>query len=249
MEVHAHTFPAPESHRDRKKLNHLLWDFLMLFLGVFCGFLAEYQLEHKIERDKGKEYIISMIEDLETDTLNLSRVINQFDLLDQQTDTVLSYFSKITAGYDDILWRNLITGFPDFIKADKTMQQLKNSGGMRLIKNKRAADGITEYDLKYKDLEIDVDALTRLTVRYFSSLTEFIDFAALDVDRKIMSPIQLESGGKNYLLKTDKPSLGKCYNEIRFRKELSKMVKKQEEDLKSKAIDLIQFLKKEYHLK
>jgi hypothetical protein len=24
----------------------------MLFLAVFCGFLAEYQLEHKIERDR-----------------------------------------------------------------------------------------------------------------------------------------------------------------------------------------------------
>src|SRR5687767_7455701 len=44
MEVHHH---AP--HRGRKSLKSYFWEFIMLFLAVFCGFLAEYQLEHVIE--------------------------------------------------------------------------------------------------------------------------------------------------------------------------------------------------------
>ena len=36
MEVHQHT------HTPRKKWTHYFWEFLMLFLAVFCGFLAEY---------------------------------------------------------------------------------------------------------------------------------------------------------------------------------------------------------------
>ena len=39
MEVHAHT------HTARKKWTHCFWEFIMLFLAVFCGFLAEYQFE------------------------------------------------------------------------------------------------------------------------------------------------------------------------------------------------------------
>ena len=35
MEVHAHT------HTARKKWTHYFWEFLMLFLAVFSGFLAE----------------------------------------------------------------------------------------------------------------------------------------------------------------------------------------------------------------
>ena len=70
MEVHAHT------HTARKKWTHYFWEFLMLFLAVFCGFLAEYQLEHKIEKDRGKQYVISFFEDLKYDTLHLSAVIN-----------------------------------------------------------------------------------------------------------------------------------------------------------------------------
>jgi len=41
----------------------------MLFLAVFCGFLAEYQLEHKIEKDREKIYIQNMLEDLEADII------------------------------------------------------------------------------------------------------------------------------------------------------------------------------------
>ncbi len=38
MEVHAHTHTAAESVslRGRKKWTHYFWEFLMLFLAVFC---------------------------------------------------------------------------------------------------------------------------------------------------------------------------------------------------------------------
>ena len=50
MEVHAHT------HTPRKKWTHYFWEFLMLFLAVFCGFLAENQREHMVEHQRAKVY-------------------------------------------------------------------------------------------------------------------------------------------------------------------------------------------------
>jgi len=44
----------------------------MLFLAVFCGFLAEYQLEHKIERDRAKELAKSFYEELKNDSVNIT---------------------------------------------------------------------------------------------------------------------------------------------------------------------------------
>ena len=44
----------------------------MLFLAVFCGFLAEYQLKHKIEKNRERQFIVSMIEDLKADTGTIS---------------------------------------------------------------------------------------------------------------------------------------------------------------------------------
>ena len=42
MEVHPHPHtPSPPAGRAEKKGTHYLWEFLMLFPAVFCGFLAE----------------------------------------------------------------------------------------------------------------------------------------------------------------------------------------------------------------
>jgi len=70
MEVHAH------SHTARKKWTHYLWEFLMLFLAVFCGFLAENQREHMIEHQREKTYINSLISDLKGDTAIIKYVIS-----------------------------------------------------------------------------------------------------------------------------------------------------------------------------
>src|SRR5687768_3128800 len=72
MEVHHHGHV-----HEKKKWKEYVFQFFMLFLAVFCGFLAEYQLEHKIERDKEKEYIHSMAEDLKNDTLSLGNAIRR----------------------------------------------------------------------------------------------------------------------------------------------------------------------------
>jgi hypothetical protein len=65
MEVHTHT------HTPRKKWTHYFWEFLMLFLAVFCGFMAENFREHQIEHKREKQYITSLIKDVELDTASL----------------------------------------------------------------------------------------------------------------------------------------------------------------------------------
>jgi len=69
MEVHSHT------HTERKKWTHYFWEFLMLFLAVFCGFLAENQREHMIEHNREKQYIKSLLGDLSADTTMIHAAI------------------------------------------------------------------------------------------------------------------------------------------------------------------------------
>src|SRR5678816_4445702 len=83
MEVHHH------SHTERKKWTHYFWEFLMLFLAVFCGFLAEYQLEHMIEKQKARQYISSFLQDLEIDNTQFDLLIPAFIEKDQLLDTLL----------------------------------------------------------------------------------------------------------------------------------------------------------------
>ena len=69
MEVHHH------SHSGKKKWSEYFWEFLMLFLAVFCGFMAENLREHKVEKQRGRQYILSFYQDLKTDTSRFAIII------------------------------------------------------------------------------------------------------------------------------------------------------------------------------
>ncbi|MBK7290078.1 MAG: hypothetical protein KBF82_11560 [Chitinophagaceae bacterium] len=150
MEVHHH------AHTARKKWTHYFWEFLMLFLAVFCGFLAEYQLEHKIERDRGKQFMKSMIADLKKD-ITMINTVNPVRLEKHRTFDSLtsSIFSKTytSNGADFYYWARIISRQVTFESTDGTMQQLKNSGGLRLITNRVMADSIMAYDVLYKRIQ------------------------------------------------------------------------------------------------
>jgi hypothetical protein len=142
MEVNAHT------HTPRKKWTHYFWEFLMLFLAVFCGFLAEYQLEHKIEKDREQQYIQSILEDLREDTLVLSDNINQFNEHLDRNDTLIRLLNSPDVkdhGSDLYYLGRRASRSVRLAIHDATIQQLKSSGGFRLIRNQKVSKAIIEY--------------------------------------------------------------------------------------------------------
>src|SRR5687767_8558809 len=134
MEVHAHT------HTARKKWTHYFWEFLMLFLAVFCGFLAEYQLEHRIEREREKQYMQSFIYDLQNDTFNLYEGLPRKDGRVNAIDSIFTFFehnpdASVVPG-TVVRQMRRSTWDRHYRRNSTTMDQLKNSGGLRLIRKK-----------------------------------------------------------------------------------------------------------------
>jgi hypothetical protein len=137
MEVHQHSHTAdPGSHRGKKKWTHYFWEFLMLFFAVFCGFLAEYQLEHKIEKDRAKEIAGSLYNDIKKDTLGLNIVLLDFctqklnhidsllDMLQKKHSLNDTSFSVHTS------WLVFIN---NFFRNNGTYEQMKNSGSLEIF--------------------------------------------------------------------------------------------------------------------
>ena len=145
MEVHAHT------HTARKKWTHYFWEFLMLFLAVFCGFLAEYKLEQTIERHREKEYMQLMTEDLKKDTANINTMVTGNRILIGGLDSLLNLLSTPQPG--PAYQRKLFTyslkytyWYMPIQFSELTLSQLKYNGGFRLIKKRNVATGILQYD-------------------------------------------------------------------------------------------------------
>jgi len=144
MEVHAH------SHTARKKWTHYLWEFLMLFLAVFCGFLAENQREHMVEHTREKEFMRSMVDDLHKDSAAINLWIKRLELNQKNIDSAVKLYSSLKNIREaDVLeigrvGSNGLTNI-GLVFTDRTTSQLKNSGSMRLIRNKTVADSLIEY--------------------------------------------------------------------------------------------------------
>jgi hypothetical protein len=155
MEVHHH------SHTPRKKWTHYFWEFFMLFLAVFCGFLAENQREHLVEHQREKQFMSSLVEDLETDTIELQRAIKKADSIAHYADSAVMFLrdfkpqSKVSIRLSDLV--GLAGQRQILIYTDRTATQLKNAGGMRLIRNKNVNNLIVKYWKEIEESNISLD--------------------------------------------------------------------------------------------
>ena len=238
MEVHAHT------HTSRKKWTHYFWEFLMLFLAVFCGFLAEYQLEHKIEKERGKEYIRSFYEDLKSDTASFTGYINKYEIK-------LEALNKAALCYDSLpLQRkafnpcitelmNHASGFPDLLTEDRTLIQLKNAGGLRLIK-KTDADSILSYDRMIRDyVKGETTGFQETQYQLRDVIVSLTNYANWKLNK--------DTGSVPFLY-TDNPDLiNRFFVLVQSHRFASRYYKKRLEILKQKATGLIEYFKDKYH--
>jgi hypothetical protein len=154
MEVHAH------SHTARKKWTHYFWEFLMLFLAVFCGFWAENIREHKIEHLRVKEFAKSLVQDLQNDTTAINAHIKTGEIFISTTDSLFSLSKTRLDGYNAAKF-SFYTRFMYWTAPQSwnraTFEQIKNSGGLRYFKNHQLLQKLMKYDALINETEGESD--------------------------------------------------------------------------------------------
>ncbi|HMK18449.1 MAG TPA: hypothetical protein VK492_09620 [Chitinophagaceae bacterium] len=248
MEVHHH------SHTERKKWNHYFWEFFMLFLAVFCGFLAEYHLEHMIEKKREKQYIGSLLKDLENDTLRFGKTITRLEQKIPYYDSVLSFFKNPLLYNNSLPFRFYIkTNLEQFYSpSNSTLEQLKGSGNLRLIHKQSIIDSIVFYDSRingaYKNqVEYVIEANKRL-IHSVETIFDFTNFNRFINDVFADTAANDESDYDKKLFTNDKAAMQAVYNTYISTKATDVFYIQSIISTRKIASGLILFLKKEYHL-
>ena len=242
MEVHAHT------HTARKKWTHYFWEFLMLFLAVFCGFLAEYQLEHKIEKDREKQYMETMLEDLKSDSalfeLNIRERISRIEMIDSLVELLSSPYQDLK-GNDIYFFARNVSPPTNIFPNDRTIQQLKSSGNLRLIRNKNISNEIMAYDQFIRQTLFEMDDEVEIRGEYrriASKVFKTTIFHGMIATETITKPVN------NPRLYTTNPDLvNELIGAAQYFKRVHQAQLTRSKKLLTQAKQLSNFIKKEYH--
>ena len=237
----------------------------MLFLAVFCGFLAENKREHIVEANRAKEYAKSLLNDLKEDTIELQNGIRHLNFLISAIDSIVAsnsnnldkssvpgklyYYSRLTSFYYPIDWNS------------STINQLIQSGNLRYFKNKELVNQINKYyalqinisgqgenddGLREKLREIRNQILDDKYCSDFATIVFSDEVKGLKpsvlIDSLIKKQLPLQEGAVKYL-----PQFLNHLSDRR--KRLKSYTEKVYPNAKARAQEIIKTIIDEYHLK
>ncbi|HUZ59563.1 MAG TPA: hypothetical protein VMU83_12350 [Hanamia sp.] len=252
MEVHHH----PDLHHQPKKWREYFLEFLMIFLAVTLGFIAESIREKINDHTKEKEYMSSMIQDLQGDTAIDAQAIKNFKSISKEIDTLLMCLKRDEPNASII--NNIISDrfweYSGYSYNNRTIQELKNAGNFRLIRNDAVSDSILDYD----------NFINSILVNQYNDLKNTM-YAYKDVESKVFPYKELKKSKTNYgtgdfdssdFIITDKPTfisgnkelLSQYYNRLFIHEELCHTFIRSLKHSSAYAARLIKFIQKEYHL-
>lgn len=237
----------------KKSLKSYLFDFFMLFLAVFCGYMAQWQLERSGENQRERQFIMSLAEDLKKDTLMIKNYIRFNQNISFYCDSLQWCISnsdifKNSAGFYN--YSKELARYTRFYPTDRTIQQLKNSGNMRLIHKMSVSNAITDYDIKTK-LLIEFDQqLNGQIIKYREYLIAFLDLLKYD---KMNPPgsfmaNNLRTKGNPGFITKDPTRAKLIYNQAFTLKTFLSIIKNSSDDVNANAKKLLALLQKEYNL-
>ena len=237
----------------------------MLFLAVFCGFLAENQREHFVEKQRAKEYAKSLLNDMKEDTAEISGGILQNIFMVKAFDSCISigiknidkpavpgvfyYYSRFTTNAYSIDWNK------------STLTQLIQSGNLRYFKNKKLVNKINKYhslagqigsnneqDYQHRNRIIEIRSRL-LAARYyevFAPLSISIEMKGHipnnTMDRLLLQQLFLKPGSAGVMEEYLNNLMDRKWRTKRYVDELYPKALKL-------ALEIIEMLKMEYHLK
>ena len=250
MEVHHH----PNMHHKPKPWKEYLLEGLMIFIAVTLGFFAESLRETLSNHEKEKDFMESMINDLKADTATLSKTIKYYTETSKAIDTMLTCLKSDNPD-PSIISRILSQDFwtyTGYSYNSQTIQQLKNSGNFRLIRNKAVVDSILNYDNRINSFVLNqYNDLKSTMLSYKDAEAKVLPYSEfkkpVDNDPYFDSS-DFKNVNKHTFITHNKELIAFYYNKLFIHELLCHTFIKNMNTAKIKATRLISFIKKEYQL-
>ena len=160
----------------------------MLFAAVFCGFLAENIREHQIEHQREKKYMVSLLDNLEADSIMLTSYSESVKKQIRGLDTLIkalrySLLEKKALAYVYVIYMKYGLQMINVHFNENTIVQLKNAGGFRIIRKDNVIDMLNTYEYTKSIVNKDRDETSKLIIdlerNWANSIFDFTNEASV----------------------------------------------------------------------
>jgi hypothetical protein len=247
MEIHAHDLHKAPG----RGLKHYLFEFLMLFIAVFCGFMAENYRETLVNKEKELHYMQNMVNDLKADMIDLDSSIHYQQLWADHLDSALQVPIERLRDINtqDTFFFHFFPYYSwmqPFIQNDNTITQLR-AGGFNLIRNESAIDSINELYKFYKGVKFGMDFNIVCYWDVVHKAQQLMNLPAPAVVIQDVIPRRILQNTEVFI-QYDKPAIKQLYSILTNANGTLLNTIGFEQQYLEKAKKLLLYLQKEYHL-
>lgn len=249
----SNTYHAPEHieahhyarHGGKRNWKSYFWEFLMLFLAVFAGFLAENQREQFVENQREKKFARRLLSDARQDSIFFETRIHLLEARQQAHERFLKIMTNPVPPTDSALMREfvpLLTGTNnDFTTA--TYDEMKTSGSLLYIDNDKLTTSLQAYyDVLLAKISRDSEGanqfFTDYIISYMTKHFRFQDFKSSDGSSLHIKLLNRSPESDQELINIMGVWASNCDTQL----DLLRPAQQQ-------MLELIKLLKKEYRLK
>jgi hypothetical protein len=196
-----------------------------------------------------------MCEDLKSDTILLRQQTTLRLQTIRRIDSLTYFLSQPDPdkyGRPIYYYARSITRHFAFLSNDRTIQQLKNAGNLRLIRDQEVSDSLMLYDLHMRRTELTILREENFLLVYMETMKQIFDGSELNkMTMDAPPPIQIEWSwpeGNPSLLRKDKETLQKLINDLHFLRSMNVYNVNWNNNMVNIATSLWSLLKRKYYL-
>ena len=148
------------SEKSRKYLGYAIGELVLVVLGILVALQINNWNEERIEQRQIADYAHSLIRDLERDLAMAAIIEQEINVLNQKIETLAAYVANRTVDElrnIDLFYLMRAPFYRPYAWNRTALEQIKNSGALRQMRNQDIAEKISAYEAFTHHLEGDYD--------------------------------------------------------------------------------------------
>lgn len=232
-----------------KYFKYAIGEILLVVIGILIALQINNWNEDQVNRKIEKTYMKNLLEDLQNDTKIYSKYVEDNIILYEHIDSLVIYLNR--ADRKDhtsktSYWARIIT--TEFSRAqpiERTFEQMKSSGQLKLVKNQKVADAMSQYYNSLSKLKQYNEAAILWLADYLKAVGKVFDGEVL---LKILKERKAQNTNASVLITEDRATINELLASAQYIYGVVKISETVCDDRNEAALDLIELIKIEYQI-